>query len=155
MHIEPRTSRVSDVCLLARQRAQVAREQILRGKKIEKCQQPRRSAIQEVARVSSRTSSVARSRSLVGSSSDLTASRAALVLCGDIVAAARVLAIEPSGQSPLSVQERLTDLLSFFVSEDHFAVRAALGMQVNLTPPSSPTGTPAKRRMSHVQTKAE
>ena len=86
--------------------------------------------------------------------SDLTASRAALVLCGDIVAAGKVLAIEPTGQSPLSVAERMNDLLPYFVSEDHFAVRAALGMQVNLTPPSEPAG-PGKRRMSHMQIKAQ
>ena len=87
--------------------------------------------------------------------SDLTASRAALVLCGDIVAASQVLAIEPSGQSPMSVQDRIKDLLSFFISEDHFAVRAALGMQVNLTPPSDPSGSPQKRRMSHMQIKTQ
>ncbi len=85
--------------------------------------------------------------------SDLTASRAALVLCGDIVAAAQVLAIEPSGQSPLTVQDRIKDLLAFFVSEDHFAVRAALGMQVNLTPPSDPSAAQPKRRASHMQIK--
>ena len=87
--------------------------------------------------------------------SDMTASRAALVLCGDIVAAAQVLAVEPSAQSPLTVQERIKDLLAFFVSEDHFAVRAALGMQVNLTPPSDPSATPQKRRMSHMQIKTQ
>jgi tetratricopeptide (TPR) repeat protein len=86
--------------------------------------------------------------------SDLTASRAALVLCGDIVAASRVLAIEPSGQSPLSVAQRMNDLLPYFVSEDHFAVRAALGMQVNLTPPSAPLGQ-RPRRMSHMQIKTQ
>jgi hypothetical protein len=86
--------------------------------------------------------------------SDLTASRAALVLCGDIVAASRVLAIEPSGQSPLLVTERMNDLLSYFVSDDHFAVRAALGMQVNLTPPADPPGQ-AKRRLSHMQIKTQ
>ena len=87
--------------------------------------------------------------------SDLTASRAALVLCGDIVAASQVLALEPSGQSPLTVQERIKDLLSYFVSEDHFAVRAALGMHVNLTPPSEPSGSQQKRRMSHMQIKTQ
>ena len=87
--------------------------------------------------------------------SDLTASRAALVLCGDIVAAAQVLAVEPSAQSPLTVQERIMDLLAFFVSEDHFAARAALGMQVNLTPPSDPSAAPQKRRMSHMQIKTQ
>jgi tetratricopeptide (TPR) repeat protein len=87
--------------------------------------------------------------------SDLTAARAALVLCGDIVAAARVLALEPSGQSPLSVPERLNDLLVYFTSNDHFAVRAALGMKVNLAPMNELAGTPQKRRMSHMQIKAE
>jgi len=86
--------------------------------------------------------------------SDLTASRAALVLCGDVVAAGQVIALEPAAQSPLSVQERIKDLLAFFISDDHFAVRAALGMQVNLTPPSDPSDTP-KRRMSHVQIKTQ
>jgi len=88
-------------------------------------------------------------------SSDLTASRAALVLCGDVGAAAQVLALEPAAQSSLSVQERVRELLSFFISEDHFAVRAALGMQVNLTPPSDPSDTHQKRRMSHVQIKTQ
>jgi tetratricopeptide (TPR) repeat protein len=86
--------------------------------------------------------------------SDLTAARAALVLCGDIVAASRVLAIEPTGLSPLSVTERMHDLLAYFVSEDHFAVRAALGMQVNITPPSEPAGS-RPRRMSHMQIKTQ
>ncbi|HEX7507044.1 MAG TPA: hypothetical protein VF550_09750 [Polyangia bacterium] len=88
-------------------------------------------------------------------SSDLTASRVALVLCGDLVAAGQVIAIEPSAQSPLSVQERIRDLLAFFVSEGHFAVRAALGMQVNLTPPEDPLATPQKRRTSHMQIKTQ
>ena len=87
--------------------------------------------------------------------SDLTASRAALVLCGDIVAAGQVIAMEPAAQSPLTVQDRIKDLLAFFVSDDHFAVRAALGMQVNLTPPSDPSNTAQKRRMSQVQIKTQ
>jgi hypothetical protein len=87
--------------------------------------------------------------------SDLTASRAALVLCGDIVAAGQVIAMEPAAQSPLTVQDRIKDLLAFFVSEDHFTVRAALGMQVNLTPPSDPSDTPQKPRMSQVQIKTQ
>lgn len=76
--------------------------------------------------------------------SDLTASRAALAICGDVGAAAHVLAIEPSGQSPLPVAERIYDLLAYFVSEDHFAVRAALGLQVSLTPPA-PDPQPGRR----------
>jgi hypothetical protein len=76
--------------------------------------------------------------------SDLTASRAALAICGDIAAAAHVLAIEPSGQSPLPVADRIYDLLAYFVSDDHFAVRSALGLQVNLTPLTP--GPPSRRR---------
>ena len=89
--------------------------------------------------------------------SDLTAGRAALALCGDLGAAARVIAVEPSGQSPLSARERINDLLAFSVSEDHFAVRAALGLHVNLTPPPPEAGslaTATRRRMSHVQIKS-
>ncbi len=87
---------------------------------------------------------------------DLTAARAALALCGDLGAAARVLASEPSGQSPLPARERINDLLAFSVSEDHFAVRTALGMQVNLTPPSPEAAAPGalKRRLSHTQIKS-
>lgn len=60
---------------------------------------------------------------------DLTAARAAFVISSDLPAAARVLAAEPSGVSALSAQERLGDLLAFSVSEQHFAVRHALGLQ--------------------------
>ena len=86
--------------------------------------------------------------------SDLTDSRAALALSGDIVAASRVLALEPSGQSPLLLAERMNDLLSYFVSDDHFAVRSALSVQVNITPPSPPVGGP-RPRMSHMQIKTQ
>ncbi|MBN2573686.1 MAG: hypothetical protein JXP73_03910 [Deltaproteobacteria bacterium] len=86
--------------------------------------------------------------------SDLTVSRAALALSGDVVAASRVLALEPTGQSPLLLAERMNDLLSYFVSDDHFAVRAALGVQVNITPPAEPAGGP-RRRMSHMQIKTQ
>ena len=82
--------------------------------------------------------------------SDLTASRAALALCGDIGAAARVLTAEPAGQSPLSVRDRIHDLLAYSVSEDHFAVRAALGLHVTLTPQSPDAGpAPGRARMSY------
>ena len=64
--------------------------------------------------------------------SDLTASRAALAICGDVGAAAHVLTLEPSEQSPLPVAERIYDLLAYSVSDNHFAVRSALGLHVNL-----------------------
>jgi len=88
--------------------------------------------------------------------SDLTAARAALALCGDIGAAARVLAAEPSGQSPMALRDRIFDLLAFSVSEDHFAVRAALGLHVNIAPPTTTPPGPGSvgRRMSHAQLKS-
>jgi tetratricopeptide (TPR) repeat protein len=86
--------------------------------------------------------------------SDLTASRAALAICGDVGAAARVLALEPTGQSPMPIADRISDLLAYFISEDHFAVRAALGLQVNLNPAPAPAPQPT-RRMSHMQIKTE
>jgi len=52
---------------------------------------------------------------------DLTAGRAALTLCGDLGAAARVIAVEPSGQSPLPARERIMTCWRFFGGEDHFA----------------------------------
>jgi hypothetical protein len=56
----------------------------------------------------------------------------------------------------LPARERIDDLLAFSVSEDHFAVRAALGLHVNLTPPPPEAGSlaTARRRMSHVQIKS-
>jgi hypothetical protein len=86
--------------------------------------------------------------------SDLTASRAALAICGDIGAAAHVLALEPSTQSPLPLAERVHDLLAYFISDDHFAVRARLGLQVNLTTPTGPT-PPSARWGSHTQIRTQ
>ena len=85
--------------------------------------------------------------------SDLTASRAALVLCGDIVAATNVLTLEPTGQSPWPVQDRIKNLIAFFVSEDHFLIRAALGMQVTMAPLS--TAADPRQRLSQAQVKAQ
>jgi hypothetical protein len=65
-----------------------------------------------------------------------------------------VLALEPSGQSPLLLAERMNDLLAYFVSDDHFAARAALGVQVNITPPAELPGQ-RQRRMSHMQIKTQ
>ncbi len=60
---------------------------------------------------------------------DLTASRAAFVLSGDLPSAARVLASEPAGLTTLPLAERMGDLLAFSVSEDYFAARRALGLR--------------------------
>jgi tetratricopeptide (TPR) repeat protein len=85
---------------------------------------------------------------------DLTAARVALTLSGDVCTAARVLASEPSGQSPLSAHERINDLLAFSVSPEHFAVRTTLGLHVEIPMPQAPAPSPA-RRTSHAQMKAQ
>jgi len=61
---------------------------------------------------------------------DLTAARVGFVLTSDLKAAARVLTTEPAGTSPLSSKQRLKDLLAYSVSEDYFAIRKLLGLEV-------------------------
>jgi tetratricopeptide (TPR) repeat protein len=62
--------------------------------------------------------------------SDLTASRAGFALVGDFEAAARLVSTEPPGLSPLAPKERLRELLVYAVSEDYFAVRHQLGIEI-------------------------
>jgi tetratricopeptide (TPR) repeat protein len=59
--------------------------------------------------------------------SELTAARAALALGGDLAAAVRVVDAE-GDHGALTARERRRDLLAFAVSEELFAVRAALGL---------------------------
>jgi tetratricopeptide (TPR) repeat protein len=66
---------------------------------------------------------------------DLTAARIAFALTGDIAAAAQVMVAEPPDASPLPAKRRLKDLIAFSISEDYFAIRAAL----RATSRSSPT----------------
>ncbi|MBK9070598.1 MAG: tetratricopeptide repeat protein [Myxococcales bacterium] len=61
---------------------------------------------------------------------DMTANRAGLVLSGDLEAAARVVARETGSLSSLGPKERLRDLLAYSVSEEYFAVRRYLGLEV-------------------------
>ena len=60
----------------------------------------------------------------------LSAARAALVLTGDLGAAARVISSEPMPTTPIPIQKRLVDLVAFSVSEDYFACRRQLGLQI-------------------------
>jgi hypothetical protein len=60
----------------------------------------------------------------------LSAARTALVLTGDLGAAARVIMSEPIPLTPISVQKRLLDLVAFSVSDDYFACRRHLGLQI-------------------------
>jgi tetratricopeptide (TPR) repeat protein len=62
---------------------------------------------------------------------DLSAARAALVMTGDLWAAARVIASEPASQTPLAVKERMKDLIAFSVSEEYFICRRLLGLDVH------------------------
>jgi hypothetical protein len=68
---------------------------------------------------------------------DLTVARIALALTGDLAAAAQVIVAEPADGSPLPAKRRLKDLVAFSVSEDYFALRAAL--RGELTSRASPT----------------
>jgi tetratricopeptide (TPR) repeat protein len=61
---------------------------------------------------------------------DLTAARVGFSLTNDLPAAARVISTEPAAASPLSAKERLKDLLAYSVSEEYFAVRKFLGLEV-------------------------
>ena len=60
----------------------------------------------------------------------LTAARTALVMTGDLGAAARVIMSEPMPLTPISVQKRLLDLVAFSVSDDYFACRRHLGLTI-------------------------
>ncbi len=60
----------------------------------------------------------------------LSAARTALVLTGDLGAAARVIMSEPIPLTPISVQKRLLDLVAFSVTDDYFACRSHLGLQI-------------------------
>jgi tetratricopeptide (TPR) repeat protein len=74
---------------------------------------------------------------------ELSAARAALVVTGDLDAAVRSLRAETATAGGLAPGERVRDLLAFSVSEDHFAVRAALG----LDPPAPPLPGGVERRI--------
>jgi tetratricopeptide (TPR) repeat protein len=61
---------------------------------------------------------------------DLTAARVGFALTNDLDAATRVISTEPLAGSPIAPKQRLKDLLAYSVSEDYFAVRKYLGLEV-------------------------
>jgi golgin subfamily B member 1 len=61
---------------------------------------------------------------------DLTAARVGFALTNDLASAARVISTEPPAASAVSPTRRLQDLLAYSVSEDYFAVRKVLGLEV-------------------------
>jgi tetratricopeptide (TPR) repeat protein len=62
---------------------------------------------------------------------ELGAARAALTITGDLNAAVSRVSAEESRPGSLAPGERVKDLLAFAVSEEHFAVRAALALDVS------------------------
>jgi tetratricopeptide (TPR) repeat protein len=61
---------------------------------------------------------------------DLTGARVGFALTNDLAAAARVISTEPASASPVGAKERMRDLLAYAVSEDYFAVRKVLGLDL-------------------------
>ena len=61
---------------------------------------------------------------------DLTSARVGFALTNDLASAARVIATEPVAGSAVSPKDRMRDLLAYSVSEDYFAVRKVLGLEV-------------------------
>jgi hypothetical protein len=55
---------------------------------------------------------------------ELTAARAGLLLCGDLVTAAGLVRAETRAVADLSTEERRGDLLAFCASRAHLALRA-------------------------------
>jgi tetratricopeptide (TPR) repeat protein len=62
--------------------------------------------------------------------SELTACRAGLILCGDLEVARKILGAERETPVSLKATEKMKDLLQYFVSEEYFAVRRALGIAI-------------------------
>jgi hypothetical protein len=61
---------------------------------------------------------------------DLSASRAGLILCDDLPTAARAAADDTASLSPLRPEQRVQQLVAYAVSEEYFAVRQCLGRAV-------------------------
>jgi tetratricopeptide (TPR) repeat protein len=83
---------------------------------------------------------------------ELGAARAALAITGDLAAAARVLGADTGPGGGISQQDRRRDLLAFAVSEEHMAVRRALGLGVAEGPTvaGSATVSTTARSSNHV-----
>ena len=61
---------------------------------------------------------------------DLTCSRVATALCGDLETAARVVANEPPTAGATPARAKVRDLVAFYVSTEHFSSRQHLGLAV-------------------------
>jgi len=61
---------------------------------------------------------------------DATAQRAALLVCGELVATARMVATDPAISDPDLAGRRVEDVIAYSVSPKYFAARAQLGVSV-------------------------
>jgi tetratricopeptide (TPR) repeat protein len=65
-----------------------------------------------------------------GNAVEASSFRAGFVVCGDLEVAARMISLQPTVVGGATPKERVKELVLFSVSEDYFAVRAALGLQI-------------------------
>jgi tetratricopeptide (TPR) repeat protein len=68
--------------------------------------------------------------------SELTALRAALLVCGDLPTAAKIVRLEPVVAGDLSPAEKIRDLVRFATSDRYHELRRALGVDATTTPPA-------------------
>ncbi|MGH7283348.1 MAG: hypothetical protein ACRELY_17615, partial [Polyangiaceae bacterium] len=61
---------------------------------------------------------------------EISASRAGLLLCGDLEIARKIISAEPQLPGDLSPTEKMKELIVFSVSEQYFALRKTLGIAV-------------------------
>ena len=61
---------------------------------------------------------------------EITAIRAAHLMCSDIDTSARMLAAKDPGHVQLQHREKMRELLHFIVSEPYFELRARLGLAI-------------------------
>jgi len=62
---------------------------------------------------------------------ETTAARAGLLVAGDLEVAKKIIASQPQIPGDLSPQDRIKELMMFSVSDNYFALRAQLGIQIN------------------------
>jgi hypothetical protein len=62
---------------------------------------------------------------------ETTSARAGLLLAGDLGVAKKLIAAQAQIPGDLSPQERIKELMVFTVSDEHFKLRQALGIQIN------------------------
>ena len=61
---------------------------------------------------------------------EITSARSGLLLCGDLDIAKKIIAAEPQQPGDLTPQEKLKELILFTISDQYFALRAALGIAI-------------------------